>query len=275
MGLSALTSSTVDLSKLGLGAISLYSLLTALLTLILCVVAIRLLLRFTSRVLEKTKLEERIRRLITRTVRVALWIVAILIIAQQLGIPMTSLVALLSVATLAVSLAIQDVLSNVASGLVLLTTKPMQIGDYIESDSASGTVREIGLSHTKLDTVDGQRVVVPNSKLAAGKITNFTTLGTRRIEITVGASYDAPVELVRQACLEAVEKTADVLPQPRPQAVVSAYEDSSIAYKVLAWCKSGDYWPVYYALTENIKQCFDEHGVSMSYPHLNVHILEK
>jgi small conductance mechanosensitive channel len=274
MDLSSLTTSTVDLSKLGLGAISLYSLLMALLTLLLCLLAIQFLTRLCRRVLERTKLEERVRKLILRILRVALWIVTVLIVAQQLGIPMTSLVALLSVATLSVTLAVQDILSNVAGGLVILVTKPMQVGDYVETAAGSGTVREIGLSHTQLDTMDGLRVVVPNSGLSAGKITNFTTRGSRRMEHAITASYDAPVQIVREACLAAAARTPAVLDAPRPIAVVASYGESSISYKLYSWCKAEDYWTVFYALMENIKEEFDARGVEMTYNHLNIHILE-
>lgn len=138
----------------------------------------------------------------------------VLIVAQQLGIPVTSLVALFSVVSLAVSLAVQNVLANVAGGLVLLVTKPFTVGDYIDTPSGEGTVREMSLTYTFLETMEGQRLAVPNSTLSSGKIINYSTLATRRLQHKITASYDDAAADVRRACLTAVGRTANVLADP-------------------------------------------------------------
>lgn len=148
-----------------------------------------------------------------------LWVVTVLIVAQQLGIPVTSLVALFSVVSLAVSLAVQNVLANVAGGLVLLVTKPFTVGDYIDTPSGEGTVREMSLTYTFLETMEGQRLAVPNSTLSSGKITNYSTLATRRLQHKITASYDDATADVRRACLTAVGRTANVLADPAPGGV--------------------------------------------------------
>lgn len=264
----------LDLSALHLGNISLGTLLGALLTLVICLVAVRLLTALLRRVLAQTHMDARVQKYLVRTVQLVLWVVTVLIAADQLGIPVTSLVALLSVLSLAVSLAVQNVLANVAGGLVLLVTKPFAVGDYVDTPCGAGTVKELTLTYTYLDTPDGLRIAAPNSSLSAGKITNYTTLGTRRIQHSVSASYDAPVQTVRQALLDAVARTPGLLESPGPEVYVNAYGESGIEYIVRSWARTADYWTAYYALLENIKAAFDEKSVEMPYNHLNVHIVD-
>lgn len=194
----------LDLSALHLGIISVGALLGAVVTLVVCILAVRIITVLLRRVLGKTTLEQRVSKYIVSTVRFVLWVVTVLIVAQQLGIPVTSLVALFSVVSLAVSLAVQNVLANVAGGLVLLVTKPFTVGDYIDTPSGEGTVREMSLTYTFLETMEGQRLAVPNSTLSSGKIINYSTLATRRLQHKITASYDDAAADVRRACLTAV-----------------------------------------------------------------------
>ena len=249
-------------------------LLSALVLLAICLVVIQVVMRVLTRVLERPRFDPRLRKYILSAVRVLLYILAILIVADSLGIPVTSLLALFSVLGLAISLAVQDVLSNVAGGLVILFSKPFQVGDYIETDACTGTVVAIDLIHTKLDTYGGQRVMMPNSALSSSKITNYTQLGTRRIDHTVTASYDDPIPAVRASCLKAVAMTDNVLDTPAPQVVVTNYKESSIEYHVRCWSTTDNFWQVYADVLENIKTCFDADGITMTYNHLNVHIVE-
>ena len=187
----------LDLSALHLGIISVGALLGAVVTLVVCILAVRIITVLLRRVLGKTTLEQRVSKYIVSTVRFVLWAVTVLIVAQQLGIPVTSLVALFSVISLAVSLAVQNVLANVAGGLVLLVTKPFTVGDYIDTPSGEGTVREMSLTYTFLETMEGQRLAVPNSTLSSGKIINYSTLATRRLQHKITASYDDATADVR------------------------------------------------------------------------------
>ena len=249
-------------------------LLSALVLLAICLVVIQVVMRVLTRVLERPRFDPRLRKYILSAVRVLLYILAILIVADSLGIPVTSLLALFSVLGLAVSLAVQDVLGNVAGGLVILFAKPFQIGDYIEADAGSGTVAAIDLTYTQLDTVDGLRLMIPNSLLSDSKITNYTQLGTRRIDHAIAASYDDPIPAVRAACLEAVAMTPDILDDPAPAAVVTRFGESAVEYHVRCWSRVDTYWDANYALLEHIKSCFDKHGLTMTYNHLNIHILD-
>lgn len=159
----------LDLSALHLGIISVGALLGAVVTLVVCILAVRIITVLLRRVLGKTTLEQRVSKYIVSTVRFVLWVVTVLIVAQQLGIPVTSLVALFSVISLAVSLAVQNVLANVAGGLVLLVTKPFTVGDYIDTPSGEGTVREMSLTYTFLETMEGQRLAVPTAPCPPGR----------------------------------------------------------------------------------------------------------
>ena len=263
--MSDILNEKVDLSALNLGSFTLSALLGAVVTFCICVIAMRLILSLLRRMLDKTRLDATLRKYALGAMRLVLWVIIVLIVADQLGIPVTSLVALLSVVSLAVSLAVQSVLSNIAGGLVILVTKPFQLGDLVETADGLGTV----------ETPDGLWLMTPNSVLSSGKITNYTALGRRRAEIRVGASYDAAVSDVRAACLDAAARVPGVLPDPAPIVYVDSYGESSISYIVRVWCRSEDYTDVYYGLTEGLKAAFDEHGVEMPYNHLNIHILDQ
>ena len=264
-----------NVENLDLGPLTLDSVLVALFTLLLCLVAIKLVMSIFRKLLTRSSIDESVRRYTLGAIRVVLWIITILIVADSLGIPVTSLVALLSVFSLAVSLAVQNVLSNIAGGIVLMLNKPFKEGDFVETSSGIGTVQDITLNYTYLETPDGQRVVVPNSTLSADRIINYTALGRRRVVVKVTASYDAPTATVRQACLLAVARTALVLEDPAPEVLLTNYGESSIEYTVRVWCLSADYGAVLFPLTENLRDAFDEHGVEMTYNHLNIHILDK
>jgi len=264
-----------DNAAVMLGAVTLESVLRAALTLLICLIAIRIITNIFKKLLDKPSIEERVRKYALSGIRIVLWLVTILIVADALGIPVTSLVALLSVFTLAISLAVQSVLSNIAGGIVILINKPFKEGDYIDTPNGAGTVSKLTLSYTYLNTPDNLQIVIPNSALSAGKVVNYTSLGKRRVDHAITASYDAAAEDVRKACLEAVARTAKVLDDPAPVVFVSAYKESSIEYAVRMWCDCADYWDVYFASLENIRTCFNEAGVEMTYNHLNVHVVNK
>lgn len=269
------TSSLEELMKTGLGKLTLGQILSAVAILAACLAVSRLLLRLLRRLTERGAMDQRVRAYLLKGARSLLYVLTALITADSLGIPVTSLVALVSVFALAVSLAVQDVLSNVAGGIVILFSKPFVLGDYVATAEGEGTVAEISLTHTKLDTPDGQRVMLPNSKLVAGQIVNYSVRGVRRADLAVSASYDDEPEAVRTACLRAVERTAGVLPDPAPAVVLTGYGESAVEYHVRFWTKTDDYWPAFHGAMEELRRCFAEAGVTMTYNHLNVHILDQ
>ena len=269
------TSALEEVMEKSWGQMTLEQLLTSLIILVACLVAVKLIMALARRLTGKSKMDDRVRRYILGGVKAMLYVVTVLIVAQSLGIPVTSLIALVSVFGLAVSLAIQDVLSNVAGGMVILFSKPFSLGDYIETTDGEGDVVEISLTHTKLDTYGGQRVMLPNKAVVAGKIINYSARGIRRVDHTITASYDDSTETVRAACLKAVSRTPHVRQDPAPAVVLTAYKDSAIEYHVRFWADIAYFWDAYNTSLEEIRRCFDEDGVTMTYNHLNVHILDE
>ena len=247
------------------------NLVPALLILVLGVLAIRIVSQIVKTALAKTRLEKAAHSLILSVVNVALYILLGLIVATKLGIDVTSIVALASVLTLAVSLALQNMLANVIGGFTILSTTPFHSGDYVEIAGQSGTVTEINMTYTKLVTPDGKLISIPNSAVVAAQIVNYSSEPVRRVDIPVTASYDCAVEDVLAALREAgaVDKA---LTDPAPFAAVTAYGDSAISYNLRVWVNNADYWDVYFAATENVKKVFDEKKIVMTYPHLNVHL---
>jgi small conductance mechanosensitive channel len=200
-----------------------------------------------------------------------LYVLLCLIVASGLGIDVTGVVALASVLTLAISLSVQNALTNVIGGFTLLSTHPFSSGDYVETAGQAGTVQEIGMIYTKLATPDNKIVSIPNSAVVSAQIINYTITGTRRTELNVSASYDAPTQAVIDALIQAgtVDK---ILLDPPPFAAVVKYDTSSICYTLRLWAKTEDYWDMYFLVNQRIKDIFDSQGIAMTYPHLHVHM---
>ena len=266
-----------DLSSMlnmNIGTIALSSILSALVTLLICLFFIRMVMKLATKLLGRSKLDARVQKYILTGIKMVMYVISTLIVVDSLGIPITSLVALLSVGSLGITLAAEDILANVAGGLVILSAHPFSIGDVVEASGVCGTVREISLNHTKLVTPDGLLVMLPNKQLAGSQMTNYTMLGKRRVTQKVTASYDAPTDKVKAACLNAVEMTNNVLNDPAPVVYLTKYGDSSIEYTVYCWAAASDYFGVLMALGENLRTAFEKANVAMTYDHLNVHIIE-
>lgn len=262
-----------SLADIKLGDISLSSILSAVLIYVVCYVVIRLLCRAFEKLLDRSKhIDASLKTFFSGAIKAVLWVIAIIIIAGSLGIPVTSLVAVLSVAGVALSLALQGLLSNLFSGITILATRPFNVGDYVQVGGESGTVKSIGLFYTVLDTPDNRVIYAPNGDITSSKIVNYSAESLRRVIIPVTASYDSATEDVRRAVLAAAAKDERILTEPAPMAAISGFGSSSVEYTVRVWCKSDDYWDVLFALNENIRESFAEYGVEMSYDHLNVHI---
>lgn len=259
----------------GIPDLTLGGLLRVAMMVLLGILAIRLLMKMVDRVLERSKSVAAIKPYIHTAVNIFLWVLLALMLAGTLDVDVTSIIAMLSVAGLAVSMALQNTLSNLAGGLVLLVTKPFVVGDYVEADGVSGTIAAVDMSYTTFVTPDNKEIFVPNSQLSATKITNYNRLGRRRMDVTFTASYDAPTAQVRSAIEEALAAIPGILDDPAPMVYLSEYQSSSIEYLTRLWTAADDYWTVYYALLEGVRESFARHGVEMTYDHLNVHIVEK
>ena len=264
------TASTVGFFQKFFGGFSWTKLISAAILLVVCGVLIKLILKATDRMLGRSRLDKAVHPFIRTIVKLVLLFTAIMLIAGTLGVDTSSLLALLSVAGLAVSLALQNVLSNMASAVILLTTKPFQIGHFIEMGSVSGTVVKIGAICTDILTLNNQLVHVPNSEITGSTVTNYTASDKRRLEYRITASYDAPVEDVKAALLRAAEHPLR-MQEMQPIARVNGYGESAIEYVLFLWIRPKDYMDVYYDVLENVKREFDAAGIEMTYPHINVH----
>ena len=247
------------------------NILPAILITVAGILLIRLALKLVGKLLEKSKLEQTACKLIKTVIRITLYILLALMVADKIGIDVTGVVALASVLTLAISLSVQNALSNVIGGFTLLYTKPFVTGDFVEIAGQSGTVQTIGLTYTQLTTGDNKMVSIPNSAVVAAEIVNYTTTGTRRVDIAVSAGYDCAVNAVLEALKEA-GNLPTALDTPAPFAAVKNYGESAIEYVLQVWCKSEDYWTTLFEGNKKVKEVFDARGITMTYPHINVHL---
>ncbi len=247
---------------------------SAVLAAVAGVIVVKVLLRVLDRALDRFQVDAPLQRLLRALLKGGLWSVAVIIVLDRLGVEVTSLIAVLSVVGLAFSLALQNFLSNVAGGMQLLASHPFSVGDFVEAGGCSGTVEEIGMFYTKLTTPDNRLVQLPNNTIVSANITNFSAQPTRRVELKLTASYDAPVDAVKEALARAAAAHPLTLADPEPMIRVEGYRDSAIEYVVRVWCANADYWTVYYDLLEEFKAAFDAAGIEMTYPHVNVHMLE-
>ena len=235
------------------------------------ILAVQMVLKITRKMLEKSKLEKAAHTLIITAIQVVLYILLGLAVASGLGIDVTGVVALASVLTLAVSLSVQNLLTNVFGGFTLLYTKPFVSEDYVEIAGQAGTVKEIGLTYTKLATVDNRIVSIPNSAVAAAEIVNYTVTGTRRLDINLEVSYGVSTDTVMEIMEKAAQQPA-VLADPAAVFAVKEYNQQSITYGMMLWCNAADYWDLKFAVNRELSKLAKEAGISFYDPHLSVHL---
>lgn len=247
----------------------------AVIVAVVSLLAVKLLLKLLDRALRRSQLDGTLKKLIHSLLKGALLFVTVIVVLQCLDIEVTSLVAVLSVVGLAFSLALQNFLSNVAGGMQLLASRPFKPGDFVEAGGCSGTVTEVGMFYTRLATYENKLIQIPNSAIVSANIINHFTLPTRRVDLFVSASYDAPLDLVTDTLMGLARAHQLVLDDPAPAAHVKEYGDNAIEYALRVWCASGDYWTVYNDLIDSFKPAFDKAGIAMTYPHVNVHMVDK
>lgn len=256
---------------INLGTAAVNRLLPFLFVMIVGILLVKIIMKIINKALSKSKMEKAAHSLIKSLLRTVLYLLVFLAAAASLGIDVTGIIALASVLTLAVSLSVQDLLTNVIGGFTLLYTKPFGSGDYVEIAGEAGTVSEIGMTYTKLITPDNKIIYIPNKSVVSADIVNYSDTGTRRVDMKIDVAYETPTEKVFAALMETA-KVPGVMDDPAPFVALSAYKESTIEYTLRVWTKSDDYWTVFFAMNEKVRKCFDENGVEMSYPHLNVHV---
>ena len=248
-----------------------YTLLPAAFLLAVGILAIRFGTKLVKGILTKSKLEPIAVNLILKVAQTVAYILLGLMVASRLGIDVSGIVALASVLTLAVSLSVQDLLTNLISGFTLLYTKPFSAGHYVEIAGQGGTVQEIGLTYTKLTTPDNKIVSIPNGAVTSAQIVNYTITGKRRVDFTITASYNASPAKV-MAALKQAAQVPTALADPAPFAGTKNFGDNSIEYVLQVWSTTDDYWTTFFEINKSIEEVFAREGVEFSYPHVIVHM---
>ncbi len=247
--------------------------LLALLFFMVGVQIIKLARKIVKKSMVRGKVDRGVQQFTDSFIRAALYILLIFLIAGSFGLDAASVVALVGSAGVAIGLAVQGSLSNLAGGVLILILKPFLVGDYIiDSEGREGTVTEIQLFYTKLLTGDNRTVVLPNGNLANGSIVNVSTDGYRRCDISVGISYQADIETAREALLKLLFQDPAVLKDRDMRVVADALGDSSVQLIVRCWFTNEEYWNGRYRLTEGIKNTLDQAGIIIPYPQMDVHI---
>lgn len=225
--------------------------------------------------MEKRNVEPTLVGFLTSILYYLLMVIVIIAAISKLGVQTTSFVAIVGAAGLAVGLALQGSLSNFASGVLIILFKPFKVGDFIEAGGVMGGVDEIGILTTHMHTPDNKAIILPNSQVLSGAITNFNALGTRRCDMVFGISYSDDIDKAKQILTDIVVKDERCLKDPAPQISVSELGDSSVNFVVRPWVKGDDYWGVFFDTQEAVKKRFDAEGVSIPFPQRDVHLFQE
>ncbi|MBV7269775.1 mechanosensitive ion channel family protein [Winogradskyella luteola] len=228
---------------------------------------IKLMLKGLRRVLNKGDYEESLKKFLTNLSKWILKVVLIIVVLGTMGVETTSFAAIIAAAGLAIGLALQGSLGNFAGGVLIMIFKPFKIGDLIEAQGELGVVKEIEIFTTKLTGLSNKEIIIPNGALSNGNIINYTTEGTRRVDLVYGVSYDADIKQTKDILMNVLTSHPKVLKDPAPAVTVLKLADSSVNFAVRPWCNVDDYWNVYFDVTENVKIALDAAGIEIPYPH--------
>ncbi|MDD4689364.1 MAG: mechanosensitive ion channel [Eubacteriales bacterium] len=221
------------------------------------------------------KLDPGVRTFLVSFAATSLYAILLVTVAMIIGIPTTSFITALASCGVAIGLALQGALGNLAGGIMILIFKPFKVGDYITTPDAAGTVANISVVYTVLTTPDNKVITIPNGTLTNSVIENYSAVKNRRVDLVFTTSYDANVDKVKSILLSVVNAHDKVLKDPEPFARLTKHADSTLEYTIRAWCKTEDYWNVNYDLVETVKKEFDANGISIPYQQMAVHIENK
>ncbi len=218
------------------------------------------------------KLDPGLRSFLTSFSNIALYAVLFITAAMILGVPATSFITILASCGVAIGLALQGSLSNFAGGIMILLFKPFKVGDYISASGEEGTVKEISVVYTVIMTNDNKKVTIPNGSLTNSVIENYTCEDMRRVDLQFTTAYDCDIEKTKQVLTKVITSHPMALLTPEPFVRLAEHSDSALTYKVRVWCKTEDYWTLNFDLIENVKVAFDENGIEIPYPQVDVHV---
>lgn len=226
----------------------------------------------TSKLLEKRDVDVTVRPFLISTVNISMKLLLIVIVISYIGIPMTSLVALLGAAGLAIGMAFSGTLQNVAGGVILLVLKPFKVGDFIEAQGYLGTVQEIQIFNTFILSPDNKAVVIPNGGLATGVIINYSKMDRRRVEVRFSVDYNNDIMAIRTIIDGIVSRNIKILNDPKPLTEVMTLTDSGMEFVCRVWAATSDYWEVYFYMNENVKREFDSKSVKFAHQRREIHL---
>jgi len=244
---------------------------SALLIIIIGRIVVKMVTSFSLKIMTKANVDVTLRRFLKNIIYMLLMVVVVLAALSTLGIETTSFVAILGAASLAIGLALQGTLGNIGAGVLLIFFRPFKVGDFVSAGGEMGVAEAVTLFATTLHTPDNKVIIIPNSAVMGGNITNFSAMDTRRVDLTFGIGYDDDLKAAKALLEKLAGDDLRVLQEPAPFIAVSELADSSVNFVVRLWVSSGDYWGVYFDMIENVKLTFDANGISIPYPQMDIH----
>ncbi|SDR67201.1 small conductance mechanosensitive channel [Formosa sp. Hel1_31_208] len=228
---------------------------------------IKTLLKALRKAMEKRDYDESLKKFLFNLLNWALKIVLIVVVLGTVGVETTSFAAILAAAGLAIGLALQGSLANFAGGVLIMVFKPIRIGDLVEAQGEIGVVKEIEIFTTKLIGLSNREIIIPNAALSNGNIINYSTEGTRRVDLVFGVGYDSDIKKTKEVLMNVLTAHSKILKDPAPTVNVMELADSSINFAVRPWCNTEHYWEVYFEVTEQTKEALDAAGIEIPFPH--------
>lgn len=244
----------------------------AIITLLIGLWIINRFVKVLGKAFRKRNLDDLLSPFLLSLISILFKVLLVISVASMIGIQMTSFIAILGAAGLAIGLALSGTLQNFAGGVVLLILKPFRVGDYIESQGHEGVVKEIQIFNTFLETYDGRTIILPNAPVSSGTIVNKTTKPQRRVDLTVGIGYGDDIDKTREVLRKLAEEDSRILKDPIYDILVSEMAESSVNFVFRLWVNSADYWAVYFDMTEKVKKALDANNISIPFPQMDVHV---
>ena len=241
--------------------------LVALAILIIGLFVIKILVKTSRNLMKKRGIDATLQKFLGDLISWTLKLLLFITVIAKLGVETASFAAIIAAAGLAVGLALQGSLGNFAGGVLIMIFKPFKIGDLVEAQGEIGVVKEIEIFTTKLTGLSNREIIIPNGILSNGNIVNYTTEGTRRVDLVIGVSYDADIKKTKEVLMDVLTSNSKVLKDPTPGVTVLELADSSVNFAVRPWCKTEHYWDVYFEATEAAKLALDKAGIEIPYPH--------
>ncbi len=251
------------------------TIIMAVIVLIVGLILCKLVLKLISKGLDKTKIDLTVNNFLKQCSKIILYVLLITVVLSMLGIPATSVVTVIGTAGVAVGLALQSSLSNVAGGIMLMINKPFKIGDYIVVSGVEGTVKQITILYTRLDSATNQAIFIPNGQVSGATVINNSCNDCRRVDLTFSISYEDDYEKARTIVLALLDKNDKILKTPAPTVNMLEHGASAIVLAVRPWCKPSDYWDVYFSVTEEVRAAFISGGISIPFDQLDVHVVKE